>query len=276
MSFVNFDGSVKKVNHKPKGVTELVLEISTKDLGNSIQNLAEMIDNDVCVEIESDVVRYNVQINAHTERPIVNYQVDQSGVVHIAEPEPEPEQLEAELGLPVEKPQIEEKPMEIKREVVDQFIQEGMAPEQEGFPENMTDIVKRRIEGESYRKLASELEMSSGAIVDLINDYRATVAPLAEKWWDWKEDQANEAVPMQKNEEAADVDLDSSQSVKDDSLTGMIKKKRKTGLPKMARKRSKRWFLLYREEDGQRIHLYEPLKKYELLSRIRKGWRIIR
>ncbi|MGN7326597.1 hypothetical protein [Bacillus pumilus] len=217
MSFVNFDGSVKKVNHKPKGVTELVLEISTKDLGNSIQNLAEMIDNDVRVEIESDVVRYNVQINAHTERPIVNYQVDQSGVVHIAEPEPEPEQLEAELGLPAEKPQIEEKPMEIKREVVDRFIQEGMAPEQEGFPENMANIVKRRIEGESYRKLASELEMSSGAIVDLINDYRAAVAPLAEKWWDWKEDQANEAVPMQKDEEAADVDLDSSQSVKDDS-----------------------------------------------------------
>ncbi|WP_332835456.1 hypothetical protein [Bacillus sp. ms-22] len=79
MSFVNFDGSVKKVNHKPKGVTELVLEISTKGLGNSIQNLAEMIDNDVRVEIESDVVRYNVQINAYTERPIVNYQVDQSG-----------------------------------------------------------------------------------------------------------------------------------------------------------------------------------------------------
>lgn len=215
MSFVNFDGSVKKVNHKPKGVTELVLEISTKDLGNSIQNLAEMIDNDVRVEIESDVVRYNVQINAHTERPIVNYQVDQSGVVHIADPEPE--QLEAELGLPAEKPKIEEKPMEIKREVVDQFIQEGMAPEQEGFPENMADIVKRRIEGESYRKLASELEMSSGAFVDLINDYRAAVAPLAEKWWDWKEDQANEAVPMQKDEEVADVDLDSSQSVKDDS-----------------------------------------------------------
>ncbi|WP_342497867.1 hypothetical protein [Bacillus sp. FSL L8-0654] len=216
MSFVNFDGSVKKVNHKPKGVTELVLEISTKDLGNSIQNLAEMIDKDVRVEIESDVVRYNVPINAHTERPIVNYQVDQSGVVHIAEPEPE--QLEAELGLPAEKPQIEEKPMEIKREVVDQFIQEGMAPEQEGFPENMADIVKRRIEGESYGKLASELEMSSGAIVDLINDYRAAVAPLAEKWWDWKEEQANEAAPMQKDEEVADGgDLDSSQSVKDDS-----------------------------------------------------------
>ncbi|MCY7575932.1 hypothetical protein [Bacillus pumilus] len=216
MSFVNFDGFVKKVNHKPKGVTELVLEISTKELGNSIQNLAEMIDNDVRVEVESAIVRYKVQINANTERPIVNYQVDQSGVVHIAEPEPE--QLEAELGLPVEKPKIEEKPMEIKREVVDQFIIEGMAPEQEGFPENMADIVKRRIEGESYSKLATELEMSSGAVVDLINDYRAAVAPLAEKWWDWKEDQANEAEPLRKEnaEEVAEDEKGSEDSVPDE------------------------------------------------------------
>ncbi|USD81965.1 hypothetical protein M5E02_14505 [Bacillus safensis] len=216
MSFINFDGFVKKVNHKPKGVTELVLEISTKELGNSIQNLAEMIDNDVRVEIESDIVRYNVQINANTERPIVNYQVDQSGVVHIADPEPE--QLEAELGLPEEKPKIEEKSMEIKREVVDQFIIEGMAPVQEGFPENMAEIAKRRIEGESYRKLATELEMSSGTIVDLINDYRAAVAPLAEKWWDWKQDQANEAEPLQKEnaEEAAEAEKGSEDSVPDE------------------------------------------------------------
>lgn len=213
MSFVNFDGLVKKVNHKPKGVTELVLEISTKDLGNSIQNLAEMIDNDVRVEIESDVVRYNVQINAHTERPIINYQVDQSGVVHIAEPEPE--QLEAELGLPAEKPKIEVKSMEIEREVVDRFIVEGMAPVQKGFPENMSEIAKRRIEGESYRKLATELEMSSGAVVDLINNYRAAVAPLAEKWWDWMQDQANEAEPLQKEnaEEAAEDEKGSDDSV---------------------------------------------------------------
>lgn len=220
MSFINFNGKVKKMNHKPKGITELVLEVPTKELGNRIQNLAEMIDKDVKVEIESDIVRYNVQINANTERPIVNYEVDQSGVVHIAKPESE--QLEAELGLPEEKPKIEEKPMEIKREVVDQFIIEGMAPEQEGFPENMADIVKRRIEGESYSKLATELEMSSGAVVDLINDYRAAVAPLAEKWWDWMQDQANEAEPLQKvqkenAEEAAEDEKGSDDSVPDEN-----------------------------------------------------------
>ncbi|KLV22716.1 hypothetical protein [Bacillus altitudinis] len=216
MSFINFNGKVKKMNHKPKRVTELVLEVPTKELGNRIQNLAEMIDKDVKVEIESDIVRYNVQINANTERPIVNYEVDQSGVVYIAKPESE--QLEAELGLPEEKPKIEEKPMEIEREVVDRFIVEGMAPEQEGFPENMSEIAKRRIEGESYRKLATELEMSSGTIVDLINDYRAAVAPLAEKWWDWKQDQANEAEPLQKEnaeEEAAEGEKGSDDTVPD-------------------------------------------------------------
>ncbi|OBS84099.1 helix-turn-helix domain-containing protein [Bacillus pumilus] len=216
MSFVNFDGFVKKVNHKPKGVTELVLEISTKELGNSIQNLAEMIDNDVRVEVESAIVRYKVQINANTERPIVNYQVDQSGVVHIAESEPE--QLEAELGLPVEKPKIEEKPMEIERKLVDQFILEAIVPEQEGFPENMADIVRRRIEGESYRKLAAELDMSMSAIANLINDFQATVAPLAEKWLKWKKDRDNEADPLHKEnaEEAAEDEKGSDDSVPDE------------------------------------------------------------
>ncbi|WP_176473322.1 hypothetical protein [Niallia circulans] len=41
------------------------------------------------------------------------------------------------------------------------------------------------------------------------------------------------------------------------------------------RKRQARWFLLYRIEDGQEVYLYEPLRKYELNSRIRNGWEII-
>lgn len=60
--------------------------------------------------------------------------------------------------------------------------------------------------------------MSSGTIVDLINDYRAAVAPLAEKWWDWKQDQANEAEPLQKEnaeEEAAEGEKGSDDTVPD-------------------------------------------------------------
>ncbi|MGG0052138.1 hypothetical protein [Bacillus atrophaeus] len=204
MSFVDFKGIVKKVNHKPKGITEVVLEVPTKEVGNGIQNLAEMIDKDVQAQLESEVVQFNVQVNALTDRPIINYTVGADGIVRVADPEPE--QLEANLGLPEEKPKIEEVTEEVEREVVDSFITEGMAPVPDEFPTFITEIAKRRIEAESYQKLANDYVMSSGAIVDLINEYRKAVAPYAQAWWDWKKDQEAEAEPMEK--QAPRVPLD--------------------------------------------------------------------
>ncbi|ASZ59912.1 hypothetical protein GII76_01055 [Bacillus subtilis] len=209
MSFINLKSLVKKVNMKPKGITEIVLEVSTKELGGSrISRLSEMIDKEVQAQLESETVQYVLEINAKTEKPITNYTVDQRGIVNVADPEPE--QLEAELGLPEEKPRIEEKPMEIDREIVDSFITEGTPPVRDGFPENIDEIAKRRIEGESYRRLADELGMSPSATIDLINEYRKEVAPLAVAWWDWKQDQEAEAEPMEKD--APPIPLDESEA----------------------------------------------------------------
>lgn len=41
------------------------------------------------------------------------------------------------------------------------------------------------------------------------------------------------------------------------------------------RKRQRKWVLLFRWEEGQKVYLYEPLKNGELKSRIRKGWQAI-
>ncbi|MED0777812.1 MULTISPECIES: hypothetical protein [Bacillus amyloliquefaciens group] len=204
MSFVDFKGIVKKVNHKPKGITEVVLEVPTKEVGSGIQNLAEMIDKDVQAQLESEVVQFNVQVNAHTDRPIINYTVGSDGIVKVADPEPE--QLEANLGLPEEKPKIEEKPREIERKIVDSFITEDMAPILDGFPVYITEMAKRRIEGESYQKIANDYVMYEENLIDLINEYRKEVAPYAQAWWDWKQDQEAEAEPMEK--QAPRVPLD--------------------------------------------------------------------
>ncbi|MEC1940140.1 hypothetical protein [Bacillus velezensis] len=204
MSFVDFKGIVKKVNHKPKGITEVVLEVPTKEVGSGIQNLAEMIDKDVQAQLESEVVQFNVQVNAHTDRPIINYTVGSDGIVKVADPESE--QLEANLGLPEEKPKIEEKPKEIERKVVDSFITEDMAPILDGFPVFITEMAKRRIEGESYRKIANDYVMSAEGLIDLLNEYRKEVAPYAQAWWDWKQDQEAEAEPMEKQSPRVPLD----------------------------------------------------------------------
>lgn len=41
------------------------------------------------------------------------------------------------------------------------------------------------------------------------------------------------------------------------------------------RKRKPRWMLLYRLEGTQKVYLYEPLKKYELIARKKQGWKVI-
>lgn len=39
------------------------------------------------------------------------------------------------------------------------------------------------------------------------------------------------------------------------------------------RKRKAEWILMYRKEEGKNVYIYEPLKKFELQSRKRKGWK---
>lgn len=184
MSYANFKALVKKINLKPNGIQEIVLEASGDELRGQLENLARMIDHHTLIEIESTIVNYNVQINSATKEPLVEYTVDQNGVVQEVK---YPEQLELS-GMPEAKIETEDELKSIDREVVDQFILTGMAPTFDDLPKNIDEIAKRRIEGDSYITLANKLETSSGKVVELIDEYRRRIAPLAQKWWEWKKE----------------------------------------------------------------------------------------
>lgn len=185
MSYTNFKAVVKKVNLKPKGVQEIVLEVSGDELSGQLERLAAMVDNLAQVELESTIVNYNIEINAATREPLIEYKVGKDGVVaEVAGPE----QLEFP-GLPKEIIETEQEEVAVDREAVDEFILNDMSPPYDDLPEGITGIAKRRIGGESYISLADDLGISSGKIVEIIDDYRRRIAPLAEKWWEWKQAQ---------------------------------------------------------------------------------------
>ncbi|MCY9288601.1 hypothetical protein MOF05_09410 [Bacillus haynesii] len=186
------------------------------DLAGKIQHLSEMIDPKVESQLESALVNYNVEINPNTNQPTTSYKVDQHGVV--SEVKPQPEQLEAEHGLPQENIPTKNEKRQVERAIIEEFIPSGMAPNFEEFPSDFPNFVKRKIEGESYSKLASELDISSGKIVDLMDQYLSKVAPLAETWWDWKEDQDAEAEPLfkQKNDTPTEEDSSAENDSQDD------------------------------------------------------------
>ncbi|PGY51261.1 2-methylcitrate dehydratase [Bacillus thuringiensis] len=207
MSYIEFKPVLKKVNLKPDGKKEIVLEVTDSSLQGKLDSLSEMIDAKVFVSLESMQVNFNVTMNAKTNEPVIQYEVNEKGIVQKAKSTFE--QIEADLDMPKEQIPTREEKEQVDREVIDAFIISGLAPNFEGMPNKLPEIVKRRLEGESYLKLANELNMSSGQIIEVIDEYRKRVAPLAIKWHEWKEQQPEtkeEAKSEKKPEETPETE----------------------------------------------------------------------
>jgi hypothetical protein len=219
MSYAEFNPVVKKVNLKADGKKEIVLEIGDSGLDGKLDTLAKMIGCTVQCAIESQVVSFNITLNAQTNEPLKTYKVDNKGIV--SEVEPEAEQLEANLGLPKEKVKTVEEKQEIELSVVDEFISSGLAPQFETeFAYDIPQVIKRKNDGETYMKIANELNISSGTIVELVDQYRAKVAPLAEKWKEWKDSQEEQTeMPAEaKKEVKEELDLPTSEEASEEKI----------------------------------------------------------
>ena len=106
MSYIEFKPVLKKVNLKPDGKKEIVLEVTDSSLQGKLDSLSEMIDAKVFVSLESMQVNFNVTINAKTNEPVTQYEVDEKGMVQ--EVKSTFEQIEADLDIPQEKMQTRE------------------------------------------------------------------------------------------------------------------------------------------------------------------------
>ncbi|MEK5358823.1 hypothetical protein [Paenibacillus sp. FSL L8-0709] len=182
MGYLDFKGLVKKVDLKADGDVNILLCVSGEELRGKIEWLHEMIGDKVTASFDSTVVNYNIEINARTEKPIRTYKVD-NGIV--SEVKPEGEQLSMDLGLPAEKIEIKQQPAEIDLSVIEEFIQSGLAPTYEDLDYDFVAFSLRLASGETYMKIASELGISSGKIVEKIDEYRKRVAPSAAAWHEW-------------------------------------------------------------------------------------------
>lgn len=191
MSYIEFKPTLKKVNLKPDGKKEIVLEVTDSSLNGKLDALSELIDIKVAVSLESLIVNYNVLFNAKTNKPLTEYEVDDKGVVQ--EVKQAYEQMEADFDIPEEKIPTREEREQADRETIDAFIISGLAPGLDDLPHDFAYIVKRKLEGESYLKLANELKISNVKLIEMIDDYRARIAPMAIKWHEWKEKQPDVA-----------------------------------------------------------------------------------
>jgi len=190
MPYIDYKAEVKNAQIKKDGVVEIKLEANVSALNGEFNHLSEMVGEKVDIGMEGSKVNFNVTINAKTDKPMHEYKVNEEGIVEEVKSTEEQLKADKDLGLPEEEVPTLEEEKEIDREVVDKFIHEGVAPNFDDLPSDFANFAKRRLEGESYRKLAEELAMEPKELVETMDDYRKRVAPLAEKWKDWKDAQA--------------------------------------------------------------------------------------
>lgn len=183
--FANIKAKLLKVDLRKGGKKVFVFETSVRMSAGELDAIAEMIDQDVVIGLDAQVISYRIRKNAETNESIVSYKVDDSGVV--TEYKPEGSQAEMDLGIPVPKPQIVEEDLEISRSVVNEFIIAGLAQTYEDLEYEFPEILKRNSEGESYLRIASELELSSGKLAEILEEYSRRIAPLAAKWDEWRQ-----------------------------------------------------------------------------------------
>lgn len=222
--FANFKSKLLKVDLRKGGKKIIVLETNARLSAGELEALNEMIDQEVITNFDSQVISYRIRKNAKTDKPVITYTVSETGVVEEMK-RPEGEQLELDMGLPAEKTPIKEEVAEIPRDIVDDFVAAGLAPRFDGLEYDLPEIIQRHADGESYSRLAAELDLSTGKLAELLEDYYKRIAPLAAKWDEWRQGQSK-PLPVgdqPKSEGGAEVKEDSEivdQSESADDSTG--------------------------------------------------------
>lgn len=188
MSYIQSEGTLLGANLKKGGKMIIQIEV-TQDLDSreDYYHLRKMIEKSIKFSLSSQVVNYNVEINTRTDKPIRNYKVDERGVVSEVKPEGEQVSMDKELGLPPEKVEIKNEAAVIDLAVIEDFILSGLAPSYDDLPYDFLDFSLRLSEGDTYMKIALDEGLSSGRLVEVVDEYRRRVAPLAAKWDEWRQ-----------------------------------------------------------------------------------------
>ncbi|QYK62462.1 hypothetical protein [Paenibacillus sp. S25] len=193
MSYINFKGTVKKINLKSSEETEITISIPASELDGQYNTLQSMLELKVIGGLDSQIVTYKVLKNARTGKPITKYTVDDVGVVSVAKPEGE--QLSMDLGLPPEKVEVKADPEQIDLEVIQDFILSGLAPRFDDMQYDFLEITERLAAGDTYLKIAADIGMGVDVFVVMVDEYRKRVAPMAAKWDEWRKGQVNTVPP---------------------------------------------------------------------------------
>lgn len=174
---VNFRPELKKATSKGNGNTEVLLVVSNGSLVGKKDDLDALLGKTVSVTIQPETVEYKVPVNKQTNKPNVEYVVNNDGTVEVLKEE----QTSLKIGDDVQ--EIEEVAVQVSKETIDEFIKKATTIE---WPESVTinvrGVLHRIDEGEALEEIAADHEVSVDNLINQVEIARQHFAPFADSW----------------------------------------------------------------------------------------------
>lgn len=189
---------------------KILLEVPISELKGKVEELTQLTNKAVTIQIIPQYYRYTVPFDKSTNAPTQEYVVNNDGTIDFVEKEQT--QLEVDEQGNID---IENRPFEVTKEIVDEFIRAARSLE---FPGNINprSVLIRIEEGEPVEEIAKDYEMSALTVLNELEKAREYYAPYAAAW----DKKRNEVVFQETKEEAEDEDNKSEEnSTESDDLS---------------------------------------------------------
>lgn len=155
---------------------KILLEVPIGELKGKVEELTQLTNKAVTIQIIPQYYRYTVPFDRSTNAPTQEYVVNSDGTIDFVEKEQT--QLEVDDQGNID---IEDRPFEVTKEIVDEFIRAAKSLE---FPGNINprSVLIRIEDGEQIEEIAEDYEMSAITVLNELEKAREYYAPYAAAW----------------------------------------------------------------------------------------------
>lgn len=179
---------------------KILLEVPVSELKGKVEELTSFANKTVTIQVVPQYYTYSIPFDKSTNAPTQEYVVNNDGTIDFVQKEQT--QLEVDEQGNID---IENRPFEVTKEIVDEFIRAARSLEFPGAI-NPRDVLCRSEDGESFEEIASDYDMAELALINELESAREYYAPYAAAW----DKKRNEVIFQEKQTER--VDSESSES----------------------------------------------------------------
>ncbi|MGK0606760.1 hypothetical protein [Enterococcus gilvus] len=179
---------------------KILLEVPVSELKGKVEELTSFANKTVTIQVVPQYYTYSIPFDKSTNAPTQEYVVNNDGTIDFVEKEQT--QLEVDEQGNID---IENRPFEVTKEIVDEFIRAARSLEFPGAI-NPRDVLCRSEDGEPFEEIASDYDMAELSLINELESAREYYAPYAAAW----DKKRNEVIFQDKQTESADSESSES------------------------------------------------------------------